>query len=606
MEDLLTQKFSYASIRLFKNYCKIEDKSDLKSNRRGIMTQLFDGYDQFSFGKPHSKRKTKHFYGELEHEFLNFKCAYKNKNTGDRSFHTTNDRHIKRHFANPFATIILNTIERSVRRHGEKLTIKVYKQVKTREINMKYFKKYFTVISITINLRTGNFTILNLSNSTKTKSIRFRTNSFFELSQVCGIQNGIFQRDHHLSNTSNVFSLFDKEFNDSKFSFIIGKELGFGYSNYTEKPGLFFNNMMKFFVKNKNIKAPNDYQNLLCYFYPTEKFLKKNDRKLISSVLDFFGIRSKITVKLLHKIPNINIVSLAKICYLLGDDYGKYLGNIKEEGFKVFDRELGLNDINEIVLFKCSYNSIKKHGYDINEREKENIVRIINSQNKKIISGDNSFIDTAYDHFSMMKKISEIGNDIRLNVKNIGDFNIEHVELSKTISAIEKGWVIEYQFHKDTINDLEKPLDVKINLSDSETEPNWVTETFYPVVLKREEEYVEEGKTMHHCVETYADRDNSIIISIRTKDMSDRITCEFSTQTGICIQSRHFCNGTPPGDMVLALDQLKLKTKKYAKLGLLNNIEKKRVPIKINGVEVKKEVIAVFPEHLFTELQNNF
>jgi hypothetical protein len=298
-------------------------------------------------------------------------------------------------------------------------------------------------------------------------------------------------------------------------------------------------------------------------------------------------------------------MSLSKLCYIFGKDHGKYIGNINEDSFKKVDYNSG--DVTaQIIMFKENFINFKNHGYDINDDERDNVVRILNTQKKDSIRGGNSFIDTIYDHFDMIKKISEFDPNIRLRAKNFEDYYTEHTELSKVLAAIQKGWVIEYQFHPDTVKYLEKPLEVKINLSESEEDPTWVTETFYPVILKREEEYVEEGKTMHHCVATYADKDKSIIISIRTKDKTDRVTCEFDTQTGFCIQARHFCNGNPPGDIALAVEQLKVKTKKYAKLGMLNNTEKKRVPVKINGIEIKKEVVPVFPEHLFIQQQIEF
>jgi hypothetical protein len=39
--------------------------------------------------------------------------------------------------------------------------------------------------------------------------------------------------------------------------------------------------------------------------------------------------------------------------------------------------------------------------------------------------------------------------------------------------------------------------------------------------------------------------------------------------------------------MAMAVVELTKKTKSYARLGLLNSISKQKVPIKINGVEVK-------------------
>jgi hypothetical protein len=113
--------------------------------------------------------------------------------------------------------------------------------------------------------------------------------------------------------------------------------------------------------------------------------------------------------------------------------------------------------------------------------------------------------------------------------------------------------------------------------------------TFYPFILKREEDYSEEGSFMHHCVASYSDKDRSIIVSIRTQDKSDRVTCEFDCQTGSLIQSKHFCNGQPPEDIAMAVVELTKKTKGYARLGLLNSISRQKVPIKINGIEVTPE-----------------
>ena len=107
--------------------------------------------------------------------------------------------------------------------------------------------------------------------------------------------------------------------------------------------------------------------------------------------------------------------------------------------------------------------------------------------------------------------------------------------------------------------------------------------------MKREEEYDEEGRFMHHCVASYSDKEKSIVISIRTENKQDRVTCEFDCQTGTLIQARHFCNNQPPADIEMAVDKLKEKTKIYARMGILHSLDKKKVPIKINGIEVMSE-----------------
>jgi hypothetical protein len=209
------------------------------------------------------------------------------------------------------------------------------------------------------------------------------------------------------------------------------------------------------------------------------------------------------------------------------------------------------------------------------------------------------YVSLIDDHIIMMEKIRPYDSNVRINAKTWKDFDIEHREFTKIITMIKKGWVTEYVFNDKMVNEIEKPITIELNIGD-ETTPEIVTETFYPHILKREDDYSEEGTFMHHCVATYSDKDKSIIVSVRTKDGSDRVTCEFTTQTGQMVQARHFCNQKPPEDMMLAIDQLKVKTLKYARLGLLNCLEKKKTQVKINGIEVPKPpTVPTLNEHLF-------
>jgi hypothetical protein len=247
----------------------------------------------------------------------------------------------------------------------------------------------------------------------------------------------------------------------------------------------------------------------------------------------------------------------------------------------------------------------KNHEYQISNNEKENIVKILNNINCEVkgyqrLTGQKEtlinprFVGDLHDHFNMIKKLRQFIPDLQLKAKNIDDFDKEHLELSKMMKFIKKGYVTEYRFADKMVEDVESPIQVKINLGDDDN-PTWVTPEYYPHILKREEEYDEEGKFMHHCVASYSDKDKSIIISVRTDDGKDRVTCEFDCQTGNMIQARHFCNAQPPEDIALAIEQLKKKAKTYARMGILHCVESKKVPVKINGIEVvpeKKEPIA--------------
>jgi hypothetical protein len=606
MEEIITQKFTYATITVFKDYCKLIDKEKSLSSM-GVDLDSLDGDDDVfestvrlmkftiddlrrptvgrttEFPEKVGKRKTKFFYakpGVNERSIINYAI---------RNFETRDDRHIKKHYGNPFSEITVNTIERSIRRHGDKVTIKVYRHNSHRAFNNIYFRKSTSVESVTFNTNNGNFTTLSMNKSGRktTKTFRINNFNFFETQFKDG---GILSMRKSLSDDSVLLNEYNETFNNTDFIFEIDKVFNLN-QNFSFNGTWFVQLMLQRFVELKKIKVSNDYDYWIKKYYPTEKFLKKNERKLIASILDMFQIKSKITIKIMHESKKLDIHSLARLCYLFGDNHSKYIGSINLEHFKnsTYESSISYGYPN----FKFAQ-ELKKNKFNILNSEKENIVKIINNLDVSVrgfqrLLGKTetllnyNFLNDLEDHFKMIDRLREFIPDLHMKAKTYDDFRSEHSELSKMISMIKKGYVIEYVFSDKMVNDIEKPIDLKIDLGDG----NHGDITFFPYILKREEDYSEEGSFMHHCVASYSDKDKSIIISIRTEDKSDRVTCEFDCQTGSLIQSRHFCNNQPPEDMAMAVIELTKKTKNHARLGLLNSISKQKVPIKINGVEVK-------------------
>jgi len=609
MIDILTQKFSYALITPFKDYCLLSDEKRLKRQFNDSLDLLDEEEDVELFsikaitrelnldkkGKiftlPKKKKKKVHYLTTDEdvQERLAFEYLYHEKKGGN-TFETTEDRHIKNHYGKPFSEIVILTLERSVRIHGDKLTIKLYVQTKTRGFNCIYFRKRYDVQSLTINLKTGNFTTSVIAKTGKSNTKQFRTNSFRMLRMIISGRS-FFEPKNYVNKNSRVYNQFKKVFDDTEFTKRIKESLGLnGCLSYSSNSDAFLSDFVNKFVELKKIKVPNgDVLSWITNFYPTEKYLKKNDRKLIASILDMFSVKSKYTVKILHEYPNIDLIGLVTFCSYFGNDYTKYISNLNPVVFENSFLKKGLNvDYNN--KFQLLHST--KPNLFLLDIEKENLIKIANSQNYRsegILS--ERFTQMFTDHFKMIEKIREYDSDIYMKSKTFDEFNIEHTELSKIISAINKGWVIEYKFTEKMVKDIEIPIPLKINVGTEET-PLYGEDldiSFYPHILKREEEYVEEGKFMHHCVASYADKEKSIIISLRTKDLTDRVTCEFDCQTGQLIQARHFCNRQPPADMeYIITGELSKKVKKYARLGLLHASEKLKVPVKINGVEVKK------------------
>ncbi len=620
MEDILTERFQYATITPFKDYCRLDEKKELSKSMNDDLDSLDFDWDTPKtkinqllntlkpVGKivslPEKKKKKIFYAATTESVQENFRLTYyvKKNKLGDCSFQTTKDRHIKSHYGRPLSEITVTTIERSIRRHGDKVTIKLYRQDKHRGYNCIYFKKSYMVQSVTFNLVTGNFTTLTKTSRGKQSSQVFRTNAFQSLHNL--IQNTSFLtiKTKGINSYSRLYNDYQNNFDDTLFTRKIQEslEVELGCVSYASNQENFINDVMNAFVKKKKIKVPNGhYDYLLTKLYPTEKFLKKNDRKLVASVLDMLGIKTKATIKILHEYPNIDIYGLCKFIHYFDSDYAKYIGNINPMVFEKSTRKFGIRDYNDIGV-KAVMVREKNKVYGLKDVEKENLIRIVNSFNymdsNSVLS--ERFIQLVDDHIRMIERIREYDPSIYLKSKTMDEFNTEHRELTKMMGAIKKGWVIEYQFDEKVLEDLEKPLECLEN--------DTSLHTLYPYVLKREEDYIEEGAFMHHCVATYSDKDKSIIVSLRNKSGMDRVTCEFDIQSGRCIQQRSFCNASPPPIFEDGLLLLSQKIELYSRWGTLNWKEKKKVPVKINGVEITQELPTVRVTDIFNDIRLPF
>jgi len=584
MEILFSQRHNFAAINPMKDYCNIAGWNEytLKYDDKDPFSNVTWLINQNVISLPaklqKGKRRVYYYYsGESSDERVNLFSPTLKNNT----YYTDKDRHIKAHYANPYSHIEVNTYERSITRKGDKITIKKYHHIKVRKVNSIYFKKTTVIYSLTFDLKTGNFITVITSKRGRNTGKQFRTNSFQSLEIVINqIMSSEFIKD-----------------SDKVFSDVENKDITKEYSKLLNLDNdiSLYKSIVSKFVKLKKIKVPNDYFHLLTTHYPTEKFLKKNDRKLIASILDAIGIKSKITIKMLHDNTDIDLGTLYWICNLLGDEYSKFVNNIN--GSLFIKSQNGMQPYVGI-----HYAQMRGKIKSLEGKDRETLCFILNDL---VINGseydrkNGSYTSLIDDHIEMMEKIQPYDSNIHINAKTWSDFNLEHREFTKIITMIKKGWVTEYVFNDKMVNEIEKPITIELNIGDDKN-PELVTETFYPYILKREDDYSEEGTFMHHCVATYSDKDKSIIVSVRTKDGSDRVTCEFTTQTGQMVQARHFCNKQPPEDMMVAIDLLKVKTVKYARLGLLNCVEKKKAQLKINGIEVPKPIlIPTLNEHLF-------
>lgn len=592
MEILLQQRFVSAKIDLIKDYCKLEDKSYFESRKSihdffsvtskklvpiDLVKRDGRGSNAKFFSSPIKTTEDTHYNVLFEHA---------------GSFETQNDRHIKRHYNNPLAQIKVIILERSIVKRGNKVSIKSLIYTKTRQLNHRFFKTTNEKTIFTFDLDSGNFQIISFSGSAKSKGL-FRTNSFLRFRYALRYAPSIFELDSYegFSKPEHKFhEEYKKAIDNKEHQRVIAKV--FGLEPYhlarKDKYSSFYDKIIEMFVERKKIGVPDhSYKHFLEHFYPTERFLKKNGRKLISAVLDRYSIKSKLLVKIFHKYPFVDISAMIKLCAILGDNHTKYIGSLPDELFSISQMapdETPLPDYYQNFLARILH-------FEIKEVEKENLIKLLGDK-KNLKAFTSQYMDEIYDHFNMIDKVRKYDDTIMFKAKTYPEFNDEHLQLSKMVNAIKKGWVTEYVFEEKTVVEIEEPItkfmshDIGGGLRGTDMNDK---RTFYPHILKREEEYVEEGSFMHHCVASYVDHDKSVIVSVRNESASDRVTCEFDIQSGRMIQARHFCNKPVPEEFVEALNTVQDKIRLHARFGTLNWKEKKKVALKINGIEVKQE-----------------
>jgi len=609
-EILLYQRYSYAKITPYKNYSKFPRETQPHSGIHkhitydddfGTSTSYYDAEEGIGLAPVldhHNKKNTRYFYWKDDLKNVPvIKYASKHKTDGGRGvFYTTKDRHIKKYYNEPFSDILVIILERSIIRRGDKVTIKSNKYTKHRGFNCKYFKTSSFTTSVTFDMVKGDFLIIGTTFTGKKKSKPiFRKNSFNHLMNFIRSTDGPFKfLRNHMGKSNRLYKELYNVFDDKHFNealYLVFKRM---ISFPTDGPlfrEYFYDEVMRWFINTKKIKTPNEYKDLILKYYPTEKYLKKNDRKLVASILDVFQIKSKITIKLLHERPNIDLRSLLRLCYLFGDEYQKYIGSISVDMFGVMGT---INDLpsSSLKMMESTCSDYKNHGYDINDIEKENLLKVLTSEPERGTTVNENFIGLVVDHFRMLNRIREYDPNIRMKANSRIKFHNEHNELSKIISAIKKGWVMQYFYPEETIRQIQQPIkvfksiDIVEDIKGTDMDENV---TIIPYVLTREEEYIEEGKFMHHCVASYAETDTSMIVSLRTENQQDRVTCEFQISSGKLIQAKYFSNAQPPKQYEFVIDAVSDLVRIHARFGTLNWLKKDRVPIKINGIEIPAE-----------------
>lgn len=623
-KDILVQRFVYAKITPYKDYCNISEKKT-----KYVYSGIALWEDPSSSMYPDHFTTRVHFHSREAYNKKNSKVFYASKDDSETNIriksklchevYTTKDSHIKNHFGKPFTDIGIKLHERTIREDDDKIYVRKYWHNKSRHLNCRYFKRSNGYHGFTFNKNNGNF--ISYSKTPDQKLI-IRQNSFQHLlvvlNEIVSTHEYFNSNKNSGINTKETIKGYNETFSNvdfikeiyNLFSKIIDTNLGEipetlllkrdevntvftlnskgNDKDYSTKISEW---IMQSFIDKKGIKTPNVYKDLLTNWYPTKPFLVKNDNKLVLSILDRLGIKSKSLNKLIHSKDGFILEQLLVLMPYFGKtDLVKYVPNLTQKFFD-FDWKDIFDNMKSAHVARYSFRSIKDlEIYDLTPNEKKVVLKYLNnffnlSMPQNLVSVNAATVSSIFrelnDHFGMIKKVREYYPNTEMRATNQSDFHTEHIELSKIQNSIKKGYTTQYTFPEEFVSYIETPI-----LTYDENNNKVV---LYPVLLKTDSEYTEEGSHMHHCVGSYVDRDTSIIISLRVGSTSgvERVTSEFLTSDKSCVQSKYFCNAKPPELFETPLIELINRIDDYD--NSIKSIKKEKIPLVINGVVVPKE-----------------
>ena len=615
VNNILKQRFNFFEITLYRDYSTLSSRPEkekvasIELETTGI-DDLFLFLDETITSKRVSTPDTLFLHNKKGSKKKNTKFFYCDDDLPDDkiqlyslgTFYTQDETKLKKYYGDPFAKVKTTILERNISMSDEKISIRFCRFEKHRDLNCKYFRKSTYSMGVTMNLKTGNIIIYRGDK----KIMKIRQNSFIYLQELlkdflketnaCTYDFSFLSPASKPRRTDKINELFLNQFVDSEFNKILFHTI----SSKTQQPDsryfvdpktitdFAYKGFLKLFIQVNKIKVPNNYEDLILRWYPTKKYLKNNDNKLVVSILDRMGLKTKSLIKLLHSNPKLDLCKLT----LLGKYFGysnvhKYIHNLSPY---YFDNSWILyDDQNHIESMYSILND--KFEYDIRDSERSVLLKLINEFFNDINVSSPAMNDSQTikhqirqfnDHLDLITKIRVHIPEMEIKCNGLMDFHHEHLELSKIDRSIKKGYTIQYTFDNKLIKHVENVIKPSMaNVLGSED--------FYPVILKSDSQYTEEGAHMHHCVATYADRDNSVIISIREKSSEghERVTCEFDLQKKM-VQAKYYCNAKPPERFEAIIEKLKHRIETYR--GSIKSTGKEKIPLVINGktIEIKE------------------
>jgi hypothetical protein len=396
-------------------------------------------------------------------------------------------------FGNPLFHILKEYIMVVVEKNGDKVSLKIFYGRKIRNPGLFWFKTTKNCDFLSVNLKTGNVyqgSILNYQKKRKyTKKIKC---NFF-------LNSPLDEQQNKLKRFSKIFKQTNSEFYTSPIQAFIN--LIDQNNNFKLSPN---NRLLKFHYDKKQIKYPNNFYLFPQFFVGNEikKLLKKNQNRLVESVMIHFKVNGARLRKVLHEVSNINLINYLTFKSIFGEDW-------------LNQDELLLKQIIESTKnFNITFVDSETFKSLATKKEKRNSFNLL----KDSLTTFSVDFYTLADHFRFWCELKRYG-DNQTVWKSDGTsdkfFREEHLDWSDKLDHYRKGYY--ERIYPSVYSNL---------LSDFEHEGI----RYFPVLLISSSDYNEESSIQSNCVKGYIGRCSSVIVSLRrdSNDSVDRLTVEYS------------------------------------------------------------------------------
>ena len=390
-------------------------------------------------------------------------------------------------YGNPFCDITESIALIVVEKYDDKISTKIFSTYRNRRVGKSWFKVTKNMSYVTVNTKTGDVYYGGIDNYNLKRKCRKRIRrNYFSTNTIYGMMHQIDSMSKYVIKeniTEEVFSIFTSQF-----------------SKTNDLENLSFDDrLFKFYLDKRNVKIPNNF-----YIFKTswvgkeiKKILKKNDNRMIDTIMEYYKFSGKKIKSALHICENFNFHLYLQAKELFGDDW--------------------LNQDNQLILACLNSN---QNVYDVpkdflRQISKEELKRFFKLFKSMVVNNTiNS--QTLYDHikfYCQLKRLGEI--DLKWLSNNDDLFLKEHLEWTQKLDHYRNG-TYERIYPEYSYDIIEQPI---IDGSD----------VYYPKLLNDSVNYNEESIKQSNCVKTYITRPASIIVSLRKQNIesNERATIEY-------------------------------------------------------------------------------